>query len=94
MPPANPAKNPLTARAKTLYFSVRMPMDAAAVSLSRTAAMAMKMRVEVDCAMTGGGAIDVGLVKTMEKENGQPILEPENPMITGAIGAALIANER
>jgi (R)-2-hydroxyacyl-CoA dehydratese activating ATPase len=61
---------------------------------TRTAAMAMKMRVEVDCAMTGGGAIDVGLVKTMEKEIGQPILVPENPMITGAIGAALIANER
>jgi predicted CoA-substrate-specific enzyme activase len=61
---------------------------------TRTAAMAMKMHVEVDCAMTGGGAVDMGLVKTMEKEIGKPILVPENPLITGAIGAALIANER
>jgi predicted CoA-substrate-specific enzyme activase len=60
----------------------------------RTAAMALKMRVEEDCAMTGGGAVDIGLVKTMEKEIGKPILVPENPMITGAIGAALIVAER
>jgi activator of 2-hydroxyglutaryl-CoA dehydratase len=44
--------------------------------------------------MTGGGAVDIGLVKTMEKEIGKPILVPENPMITGAIGAALIVAER
>ncbi len=61
---------------------------------TRTAAMALKMRLEEDCAMTGGGAVDIGLVKTMEKEIGKPILVPENPLITGAIGAALIASER
>jgi len=60
----------------------------------RTAAMALKMNVEEDCAMTGGGAVDIGLVKTMEKEIGKSIVVPEDPLITGAIGAALIASER
>ncbi len=44
-----------------------------------------------ECAVTGGGAIDVGLVRTIETELGVKVLVPEEPQITAALGAALLA---
>jgi predicted CoA-substrate-specific enzyme activase len=44
-----------------------------------------------DCAVTGGGAKDIGLVRTLESELGAKLLVPEEPWITGALGAALLA---
>jgi len=61
---------------------------------ARIAAMAHRMHVEEDCAITGGGAVDIGLVKTMEAEIGKNILIPQEPLITAAIGAALIVAEK
>jgi (R)-2-hydroxyacyl-CoA dehydratese activating ATPase len=43
-----------------------------------------------DCAITGGGAKDKGLVQTLESELGLSVLVPEEPWITGALGAALL----
>ena len=53
-------------------------------------------RVELvgDCALTGGGAKDIGLVKTLEVTLGMSLLVPEEPKISAAFGAALIAQER
>ncbi len=61
---------------------------------SRIAGMAQRMRIEKDMAVTGGGAKDMGLVKTLEKILKVDLLVPDEPLITGAIGAALIAAER
>lgn len=61
---------------------------------SKTLAMARRLRLEPDYAITGGGAKDEGLVKTMEELLGAPLLVPQEPLITAAIGAALIARER
>ena len=61
---------------------------------ARISAMAQRMRLEGDYVITGGGAKDGGLVKLMETKMGQRLLVPEEPLITGAIGAALIAFER
>ncbi len=61
---------------------------------SKIGAMIHRLKIEADCVMTGGAALDGGLVAMMEKEIGQSIRVPEQPMITGAIGAALIASER
>ncbi|UCF90592.1 MAG: 2-hydroxyglutaryl-CoA dehydratase [Desulfobacterales bacterium] len=61
---------------------------------AKIAAMAHRMGVEEDCAMTGGGAVDSGLVKIMEAEIGKKILAPQEPFITAAIGAALIVAEK
>ena len=47
-----------------------------------------------DCALTGGGAKDIGLVRSIERELGFSLLVPEEPQITAALGAALIARER
>jgi predicted CoA-substrate-specific enzyme activase len=45
-----------------------------------------------DCAVTGGGAKDLGLVRTIAAELGVEILVPEEPQITAALGAALMAS--
>jgi (R)-2-hydroxyacyl-CoA dehydratese activating ATPase len=61
---------------------------------SRLTAMSQRMRLQQDFAITGGGAKDTGLVKLMEEKTGHRLLVPEEPLITGAIGAAIIADER
>ncbi len=61
---------------------------------SRISGLAQRMRIEKDVAVTGGGGKDSGLVKTIERMLGVELLQPEEPLITGAIGAALIAAER
>jgi predicted CoA-substrate-specific enzyme activase len=43
------------------------------------------------CVVTGGGAKDLGLVKTIESELGVSVLVPDEPQITAALGAALMA---
>ena len=52
-----------------------------------------RLGVEEDLALVGGGARDVGLVKALEEMTGLHILVPEEPHMTGALGAALIAEE-
>jgi predicted CoA-substrate-specific enzyme activase len=47
-----------------------------------------------DCTLTGGGAKDIGLVKTFEASLGINLYIPEEPQISAAFGAALIAEER
>ncbi len=60
---------------------------------SRIHSMIGKLRIEREVAMTGGGAKNIGLVKAMEDRIGFPIVVPPEPLITGALGAALIARE-
>lgn len=59
----------------------------------RVARMAKRLRVEKDVIMTGGGAKNIGLVKALEKQLGLEILVPEEPLITGALGAALLGKD-
>jgi predicted CoA-substrate-specific enzyme activase len=44
-----------------------------------------------DCAVTGGGAKDIGLVRALESGLEVRLLVPEEPWITAALGAALLA---
>ena len=50
-----------------------------------------RLGLEEACVVTGGGAKDLGLVKTIESELGVPVFVPDEPQITAAIGAALMA---
>ncbi len=61
---------------------------------SKIATLVMRVGLTPDCAVTGGGAMDIGLVKAIAAELGTNILVPEVPQITAALGAALIAKER
>ena len=52
-----------------------------------------RMGVELDVAMVGGGARDVGLVLALKEIRGHDILVPPRPHMTAALGAAIIALE-
>jgi activator of 2-hydroxyglutaryl-CoA dehydratase len=55
--------------------------------------MVSKLKIKPDVAITGGGAKNVGLVKALEGKFGGPVLIPPEPLLTGALGAALIGKE-
>jgi predicted CoA-substrate-specific enzyme activase len=60
---------------------------------TRVYALVNKLKIEPDVAITGGGAKNIGLVKALEVKFGFPILVPPEPLITGALGAALVGKE-
>lgn len=63
-------------------------------SASRIFAMVRKMNIEKDVAMTGGGAKNSGLRKALEDKIGFPVVVAPEPLITGALGASIIAEEK
>jgi predicted CoA-substrate-specific enzyme activase len=52
-----------------------------------------RVHVQPDFAITGGIAKNVGFVRRIESRLGMKALMPEEPQITGAIGAAVLAME-
>lgn len=60
---------------------------------TRIASLVKKLIIEPDIAVTGGGAKNIGLVKALERKFGLPLLVPPEPLITGALGAALMGKE-
>lgn len=60
---------------------------------TRVYALVKKLKVEPDVAITGGGAKNIGLIKALEGKFGFPILVPPEPLITGALGAAIIGKD-
>ncbi len=59
----------------------------------RICAMVKKLTIEKDVVITGGGAKNLGLVRALESKLGLPVLIPPDPLLTGAIGAALLGKE-
>jgi predicted CoA-substrate-specific enzyme activase len=60
---------------------------------TRVYSMVNKLKIEPDVAITGGGAKNIGLVKALEAKFGCSVLVPPEPLLTGAIGAALVGRE-
>lgn len=60
---------------------------------TRVYALVTKLKIEPDVAITGGGAKNMGLVKALEEKFGYSVLVPPEPLITGALGAALVGRE-
>ncbi|MBM3167377.1 MAG: 2-hydroxyglutaryl-CoA dehydratase [Chloroflexi bacterium] len=60
---------------------------------SRVAALARRLKVEPDVVLTGGVAKNIGIVKAMSDNLGCQLLVPQDPLITGALGAAMLALE-
>jgi predicted CoA-substrate-specific enzyme activase len=60
---------------------------------SRVCRMAQRLKIERDVVVTGGVAKNKGVVKALEDYLGFPVLVPEEPLLTGAIGAALMGRE-
>jgi len=60
----------------------------------RNISMVRRLGVEKDVALIGGLAKNVGFVDSMKRGLEMDVLIPEDPLIVGALGAALIAAER
>ena len=60
---------------------------------SRVAGMARKLKIEPDVILTGGVAKNIGVVKAMEQSLGQKVFVPEEPLLTGAAGAAMLGKD-
>jgi len=60
---------------------------------SRVATLARRFKIEPDVVLTGGVAKNSGMVNAMRENLGCEILVPPDPLITGAMGAAILAKE-
>ena len=59
----------------------------------RTAKMVERLKTESDVFFTGGVAKNIGVVKALEENLGRKVFVPEEPLLTGALGAALLGKE-
>ncbi|MBW2040153.1 MAG: 2-hydroxyglutaryl-CoA dehydratase [Deltaproteobacteria bacterium] len=59
----------------------------------RISRMVNRLRVEEEVILTGGGGKNKGLVRALSEQLGHEILVPDKPLITGALGAALLGKE-
>ena len=59
----------------------------------RITRMVNRLRVEETVVLTGGGGKNRGLVKALSEQLGHEILVPQEPLITGALGAAMLGRE-
>jgi predicted CoA-substrate-specific enzyme activase len=59
----------------------------------RISRMVNRLRVEEEVIVTGGGGKNRGLLKALSEQLRHGILVPEEPLITGALGAALLGKE-
>ncbi|MBN1367885.1 MAG: 2-hydroxyglutaryl-CoA dehydratase [Dehalococcoidales bacterium] len=59
----------------------------------RVAGMVGRLKIEPDVVFTGGVAKNIGFVKALEEKLGCRVLIPEEPLISGAIGAAMLGKE-
>jgi len=60
---------------------------------TRAYSMLRRLKIEREVALTGGGAKNVGLVKALEAKLGFAVQVPPEPLLTGAIGAALLGKD-
>jgi predicted CoA-substrate-specific enzyme activase len=60
---------------------------------SRVAALIRRLGIEPDLVLTGGVAKNIGMVEAMKQNLGCEIFVPEEPLLTGALGAAILAKE-
>jgi predicted CoA-substrate-specific enzyme activase len=59
----------------------------------RISRMVNRLKVEEAVIVTGGGGKNKGLLKALSEQLGHKILVPEEPLIIGALGAALLGRE-
>ncbi len=59
----------------------------------KVAKMARRFKIEPDVVFTGGVARNIGVVKALEENLGCKVLVPDEPLLSGASGAALMAKE-
>ncbi|MFC2017041.1 acyl-CoA dehydratase activase [Chloroflexota bacterium] len=59
----------------------------------KISALVDRVGLEKECAISGGGGLNIGLIKSVEKKLGVQLLVPPQPQIVTALGAAIMAGE-
>jgi len=59
----------------------------------KISALIDRVGLEKQCAISGGGGLDVGLIKSVAEKLGVQLLVPPQPQIITALGAAIMAEE-
>ncbi len=60
---------------------------------TRVVRMAKKLKIEPDVVFTGGVAKNIGMVNALKDNLGLEVLVPDEPLLTGALGAAILGKE-
>ncbi len=60
---------------------------------SRVSSMARKLKIEPDVVFTGGVAKNSGVARALGEKLGYDIFIPDEPLLSGALGAALLGKE-
>lgn len=60
----------------------------------KLSALASRVGLEEPCAISGGGALDIGLIKSLEEKLGAKLVVPPQPQLVTALGAAIMAEEK
>jgi len=60
---------------------------------SRVAGLVRRLKIEPEVVLTGGVGKNIGIVKAMKENLNCELLIPEDPLLTGALGAAILAKE-
>lgn len=58
---------------------------------NKISSLVKKLKLEEPCAICGGGALNIALIKTIESELNTNLLVPPHPQLITALGAAIIA---
>lgn len=80
------------------YLSNGVPVSEIVAGLhdviaSKVSKMVKRLKLEPDVVFTGGVAKNIGVVRALEEHLGCKILVPEEPLLSGALGAALLGKE-
>ncbi|MFC1993288.1 acyl-CoA dehydratase activase [Chloroflexota bacterium] len=61
---------------------------------NKVSALVDRVGLEKDCAISGGGALNVGLIKILEERLKVQLMVPPQPQFITALGAAIVAAEK
>ena len=61
---------------------------------NKLSSLVVKVGIDGECAICGGGGLDVGLVKSLEEKLGRELFVPSHPQHVTALGAAVLAQEK
>ena len=80
------------------YLSNNVPVEDIVAGLhnavaGKVAKMVRTLKIEPDVVFTGGVAKNIGVVKALEENLGCKVLVPQEPLLSGALGAAIVGQE-
>jgi activator of 2-hydroxyglutaryl-CoA dehydratase len=80
------------------YLSEGTPLEDIVAGLheaiaGRVVRMVKRLKIEPDVVLTGGVAKNIGVVKAVREHIGLEVLVPEDPLLSGALGAAILGKE-